>query len=134
MAVNMHISECIPPSHRIMTFYSSDFARVLSPMPLLGGPYQNELESLFGQVHYTFLYTFVWRIYGTVVRRCSHNDWIDSNIVWSQAMTERSSKEEHIRTQPIFTKYVESAESAHIVPESENLITGLQMTHLIVCL
>ena len=25
-------------------------------------------------------------------------------------------------------------QSAHIVPESENLITGLQMTHLIVCL
>ena len=47
------------------------------------------------------------------------------------AMTERCSMEEHIWTQPILLKYVTLT---HSVPEGENLITGLQITHLIVCL
>ena len=41
-------------------------------------------------------------------------------IFWSPRMTEMCSKEEHIWTEPIFTKYVKPAHTSRT--ESENLI------------
>ena len=122
MAVKTPISKFIPSSHEIMPFYYHGFTKVISKA-FVGRPIciKINLNVSLGKN----IYTFECRIYGTVVRRWSHNDWFEDNIFNSFFVCPAYEQKVRQGLSPIFTRYVTPA------TEGESSIIGLQVTHLI---